>query len=116
VDFARKSGPYSKIRRGVAEEAQKLENGGPGTPDERLQVPPSSRPFDGAAQPPEDQAGEPEPEGEAPEAPVQDGAPEQPPPYQPPSPPGVVPGTEGAEPTPETPPPSQTPGGEPGER
>jgi general secretion pathway protein D len=116
VDFARKSGPYSKIRRGVAEEAQKLENGGPGTPDERLQVPPSSRPFDGAAQPPEDQAGEPEPEGEAPEAPVQDGAPEQPPPYQPPSPPGVVPGTEGAEPAPETPPPSQTPGGEPGER
>jgi general secretion pathway protein D len=106
VDFARKAGPYARIRRGVAEEALKLENGGPGTPDERLQVPPSSRPF-GGGQPPADGA-EPEPAPEEGEPAAPEGLPaDAPPPVQPPIPPGVVPeGTEGAEPPPETPQPS----------
>jgi general secretion pathway protein D len=105
VDFARKAGPYAKIRRGVAEEAQKFENGGPGTPEERLQVPPSSQPFKGGQQPPEE--GQPEPSPEEAEPAPSEGAPvEAPPPVQPPIPPGVVPETEGTEPPTETPQPS----------
>lgn len=106
VDFARKSGPYTSMRRGVAEEALKLENGGPGTPDERLQVPPSSRPFGGEGQPAEGQTEE-APEGEQPLAPPEEAPAETPAPVQPPTPPGVVP--EGSQPAPETPPPSPTP-------
>jgi general secretion pathway protein D len=106
VDFARKAGPYARIRRGVAEEALKLENGGPGTPDERLQVPPSSRPFGGGQQPADGAEPEPAPDEGEPDAP--EGAPaDAPPPVQPPIPPGAVPeGTEGAEPPAETPQPS----------
>lgn len=104
VDFARKSGPYTSMRRGVAEEALKLENGGPGTPDERLQVPPSSRPFGGEGQPAETEEA---PEGEQPLAPPEEAPAETPAPVQPPTPPGVVP--EGSQPAPETPPPSPTP-------
>jgi general secretion pathway protein D len=105
VDFARKAGPYAKIRRGVAEEAQKFENGGTGTPEERLQVPPSSRPFKGGQPPGEE--GQPEPSPEEAEPAPSEGAPvEAPPPVQPPIPPGVVPETEGTEPPTETPQPS----------
>lgn len=36
VDFDRKSGPLSRMRRVLASEEQKLENGGPGMPGERV--------------------------------------------------------------------------------
>jgi general secretion pathway protein D len=43
VDFARKSGPYAHLRRGVDEESRRFENGGQGGPDERITVPPRTR-------------------------------------------------------------------------
>lgn len=36
VDFSRKAGPLGRIRQGVLNEEQKLENGGPGSPGERV--------------------------------------------------------------------------------
>ncbi len=39
IDFARKSGPYPKLRRDVREETLKIENGGPGLPSERVTTP-----------------------------------------------------------------------------
>jgi general secretion pathway protein D len=40
VDFSKKAGPYSRIRRGLVEESSRLENGGPGAPGEVLVSPP----------------------------------------------------------------------------
>ncbi len=60
TDWGRKSGPFSKIRREVELETQRLENGGPGMPGERLigpRAPPSERPS--RPKPPE--APEPQP-------------------------------------------------------
>jgi len=39
IDFARKAGPYAMIRRDVRNESQRLENGGPGLPSERVITP-----------------------------------------------------------------------------
>ena len=39
IDFARKSGPYGRLRREVLEETSKVENGGKGGPGERLVTP-----------------------------------------------------------------------------
>ncbi|MGE5433798.1 MAG: type II secretion system protein GspD, partial [Candidatus Doudnabacteria bacterium] len=55
VDYARKAGPYSKMRRDIEIESARLENGGTGLPGERtivpernrVQPPPSSRPTPG---------------------------------------------------------------------
>jgi len=44
IDFARKAGPYARLRRGVAEETSKLENGGPGLPEDRFSRPPGEAP------------------------------------------------------------------------
>ncbi len=44
VDFTRKSGPYARMRAGVAEESSKIENGGPGGLGERVTYPPGERP------------------------------------------------------------------------
>ncbi|HET7753872.1 MAG TPA: type II secretion system secretin GspD [Anaeromyxobacteraceae bacterium] len=51
VDYARKSGPYAQMRRDMAVEEARLENGGAGTPDQRTigpdsrsTTPPSSAP------------------------------------------------------------------------
>ncbi|KFA92482.1 type II secretion system secretin GspD [Archangium violaceum] len=49
VDFSRKSGPLSRMRRVLATEEQKAENGGPGQPGERILRP--SGPAAGASQP-----------------------------------------------------------------
>jgi len=40
VDFSRKAGPYARMRQGVEEETQRLQNGGPGLPGEKLTAPP----------------------------------------------------------------------------
>jgi general secretion pathway protein D len=39
IDYTRKVGPLSRIRRGVLEELSKVENGGSGSADERVVVP-----------------------------------------------------------------------------
>jgi general secretion pathway protein D len=39
IDFARKAGPYARLRREVAEETSKVENGGRGGPGERIVTP-----------------------------------------------------------------------------
>ncbi|WNG59580.1 type II secretion system protein GspD [Archangium gephyra] len=49
VDFSRKSGPLSRMRRVLAIEEQKAENGGPGQPGERILRP--SSPEAGSSQP-----------------------------------------------------------------
>ncbi|MFE8596792.1 type II secretion system secretin GspD [Archangium violaceum] len=49
VDFSRKSGPLSRMRRVLAIEEQKAENGGPGQPGERILRP--SSPAAGSSQP-----------------------------------------------------------------
>ena len=36
VDYDRKPGPLSRVRRGVQQELNRYENGGPGSPDERV--------------------------------------------------------------------------------
>jgi general secretion pathway protein D len=62
VDFERKRGPLSEINAVVAREAQRLENGGPGRPDERVFIPggaPTQLPRSGTGRP-DGQAG---PEG-----------------------------------------------------
>ncbi|HEY6004724.1 MAG TPA: type II secretion system secretin GspD, partial [Anaeromyxobacter sp.] len=43
VDFARKAGPYTRMRAGIVEESNKLENGGPGSPGERISPVPGGR-------------------------------------------------------------------------
>jgi general secretion pathway protein D len=43
VDFSRKPGPLSRMNQSVIKEQQKLENGGPGTPGERIIKPGQSR-------------------------------------------------------------------------
>jgi general secretion pathway protein D len=80
VDFARKAGPFAKLRAGVNEETAKLENGGPGSPDERFTrppgeepPPPGGRPSPRAPAPPPDAL--PPPEGEPPPQPLDDGTP-----------------------------------------
>jgi general secretion pathway protein D len=40
VDFSRKAGPYARMSQGVEEETQRLQNGGPGLPGEKLTAPP----------------------------------------------------------------------------
>lgn len=42
VDYSRKAGPYSKLRKDVEVETLKLENGGPGAPGERAISPPGT--------------------------------------------------------------------------
>jgi general secretion pathway protein D len=51
VDFARKAGPYTRMRAGIFEESGKLENGGPGAPGERITLPPGGRPGPAPASP-----------------------------------------------------------------
>jgi len=101
VDLDRKTGPYGRIRRGVEQEEQRIEHGGPGLPGERVVVPPSERlpggaptgtegsPFEGAApaegEVPEIQPVEP-PEGVEPAAPQETPAPGAPRPATPPVP------------------------------
>jgi general secretion pathway protein D len=96
VDYHRKTGPYTKVRRDIATERLKLENGGPGAPGEGA-VTPQGR----AAPPPLDQGGRPVPApprrgpGETaapPETPV---GPEG---EAPPSPEGEAPGPDGEAP------------------
>jgi general secretion pathway protein D len=98
VDFARKAGPYTRMRAGIVEESSKLENGGPGAPDERITPPLGGR-------------GAPAGPGGVPAAPV---PPQGPPPAQ------AAPPAEGAEEgtpvdrlelQPEVPPPGE-PGGQ----
>jgi general secretion pathway protein D len=122
TDFARKAGPYTKMRAAVIEEAAKLENGGPGAPGERVTFPPGAaeptagprRPAVPRPAPPEDvqEQGTPvdrlevqpdvppsAPEGSAPPAPGQ-------PAIEPPSPEGDRP-PEGGPPAPAGGPPTE---------
>jgi general secretion pathway protein D len=111
VDYARKSGPYAQIRRDVAMEEARIENGGAGTPEQRSIGPgaavpqpapptavplPRSRPAPVPAPAP-DQAPAPE---TAPPTP----APQAPAPQEIPPPPVPAPG---AQPQPPPPPPGQ---------
>jgi general secretion pathway protein D len=48
IDYARKPGPYSRMRRDIRIETLKLENGGPGAPGERS-IGPASEPTPSAA-------------------------------------------------------------------
>ncbi len=51
VDFARKAGPFARMRAGVIEETSRLENGGRGGPNERVTAPPGGAPAPQGAQP-----------------------------------------------------------------
>ncbi|HEY6106846.1 MAG TPA: type II secretion system protein GspD, partial [Anaeromyxobacteraceae bacterium] len=76
ADWGRKGGPFSKMRREVQLETQRLENGGTGAPGERVvgpRGPPSGRPV---RQPP--------PEAPAPEQALPPALPPTPPPAPPP--------------------------------
>jgi general secretion pathway protein D len=110
TDFARKAGPYSRLRAGVVQEASRLENGGAGEPGQRVVSPfedapaaPSRRAPAGPRPPAEDGGPQddgtpvdrlevqPElapPGGEPPEPPAPQ---EPPPPEPPPEAPPVVP-------------------------
>ena len=44
VDFTRKAGPYTRIRKDIETESMRIENGGPGAPGERTLGPPSTTP------------------------------------------------------------------------
>jgi len=89
VDFARKAGPYVRMRAAVLEESSRLENGGGGAPGEGFTTPPGApRPGPakpGAARPPAEGDVErlevqPLPESAPPEgAPAPEAAPESPP-------------------------------------
>jgi len=80
IDYDRKLGPLSRMRRGVRDELNKIENGGPGAPDERVirapgrYVPPemdkSGRPAAAPppAPPPPEPSKEPAPGTQAPPA------------------------------------------------
>ncbi|HSN92802.1 MAG TPA: type II secretion system secretin GspD [Anaeromyxobacteraceae bacterium] len=110
VDLDRKTGPYGRIRRGVQQEEQRIEHGGPGLPGERVVVPPSERlpagvPAAAEVAPPEPGGS---PEAEGPEAsPVE--APEG---AEPPAPPASAPPPPAGQPA--TPPPTPPPGPPPG--
>jgi general secretion pathway protein D len=74
ADWGRKGGPFSKMRREVQLETQRLENGGTGAPGERVvgpQWPPSERPV---RQPPPE-APQPAPQPALPPAPPPEAAP-----------------------------------------
>ena len=77
VDFNRKSGPLSRMRRVIATEEQKLENGGPGQPGERVLRPAS--PAAGSSQP-SPRAGEVSPGAGGSLTPSEEPVPVQPPP------------------------------------
>jgi general secretion pathway protein D len=108
VDYARKAGPYSRLRRDVEIENLKFENGGPGAPGEGAvgpglrgrrpagaepPAPPSERPPAAAPPPPAEPAPPGAPAGEPHTGP----APEQPAPGAAPAP---VPGVPGEPPAP----------------
>jgi general secretion pathway protein D len=78
IDYARKPGPYSRIRKDVESENQKFENGGPGAPGERIIRPPQER-----SSPPSER-----------ESPPLPGAPISPPSGRPGPAPGPPPGPE----------------------
>jgi general secretion pathway protein D len=73
VDYDRKAGPFVRMRKGVEEEQQRIENGGRGAPGEGVVVPPSDRLPQGAPSEPPAPApgGEPPPEGVPQAAPPQ---------------------------------------------
>jgi general secretion pathway protein D len=106
IDYARKAGPFSRIRREIDAEAQRLENGGPGAPGER-----TIGPGVGGERPRRPAVPAPEP-GTEPALPAEPET-EPPPGFIPPSPaPGeAVP--EGAPAPPATPPAAPAPGGPP---
>jgi general secretion pathway protein D len=61
VDFARKAGPFAKMRLAVIEETSRLEYGGPGRPGERV-ITPGTQPEP----PPGTQPGQPQPSAPGP--------------------------------------------------
>lgn len=77
VDFSRKSGPLGRMRRVLATEEQKLENGGPGQPGERVLRP--GGPAAGSSQP-ASSAGEVSPDAGGSLTPSEEPVPVQPPP------------------------------------
>ncbi|MFY0530045.1 hypothetical protein ACN28I_45050 [Archangium gephyra] len=77
VDFSRKSGPLGRMRRVIATEEQKLENGGPGQPGERVLRP--GGPAAGSSQP-APRAGEVSPGAGGSLTPSEEPVPVQPPP------------------------------------
>ncbi len=102
VDYARKPGPYSRIRKDVATETLKVENGGPGAPGERIVRPPQDRPT-----PPGDR--EAPPEAPAPGvAPTPAPAGRRAPPPEP-APESGNAATSGEQPSEATPPPTEEP-------
>ncbi len=119
IDFARKTGPYGRLRREVLEETSKVENGGPGGPTERLvtpagastvRAPSSPAEIPGDAGPPAAPPAPQEPDGpdqiepqpDLPEAP-EPGLPARPAPF----------GSQPANPPPVTAPQETPPGGPP---
>jgi general secretion pathway protein D len=120
VDFARKAGPFARMRAGVIEESTKVENGGRGGPGQRITEPPGAEPAPAPAPPgraprrpqeaPREEEGtpvdrldvEPQPSPPAIDLPPPGGPPAGEPPAEPPQPPGG--------------PPSQAPSGEPAPR
>jgi general secretion pathway protein D len=97
IDFARKAGPYTRLRSAVLDETSKVEQGGRGAPGERFTYPPGeeppipstrpSRPPDAGGEedltPAEPLEAEPEPEAEP--------GPPEPAPAPPPAPPPQAP-------------------------
>ncbi|MFY0569399.1 type II secretion system secretin GspD [Archangium lansingense] len=77
VDFSRKNGPLGRMRRVVHTESQKLENGGPGQPGERVLRP--ADPAAGSSQP-SPRAGEVSPGAGGSLTPSEEPVPVQPPP------------------------------------
>jgi general secretion pathway protein D len=89
IDYTRKLGPLSRVRRGVQQELNKVENGGPGGPDEKI-IGPAPRNASPAIEPAQPAA---PPAGSAPVAPPTGPAPVAPPSSAPKGepPPDVVP-------------------------
>ncbi len=117
IDFTRKAGPYARMRAGVAEEASRLENGGPGAPGERVTIPGGWAPSRGRPEAPaapetgeehlteegtpidalEEQPEVPPPHGETPPPWTAPRAPPPPPQAEPPAPVTPEPGRAPAE-------------------
>jgi general secretion pathway protein D len=108
VDFARKAGPFARMRAGVADETSRIENGGAGGPEDRFTTPPGAAPdasprsISPPIEPPAGGRGAPAQEEEGTPVDRLDVQPEIPPPGAPPEP--GEPTAPPAEPAPAPPP------------
>ncbi|MFT3914356.1 MAG: type II secretion system secretin GspD [Anaeromyxobacteraceae bacterium] len=78
IDWSKKAGPYSLVRAAVADEQNKLENGGRGRPGEGLARPPGEAPLpERPSSPPAPPDAAPPPAAPAPATPPPEAAPQQ---------------------------------------